>query len=85
MPIEPGTVYRMESFTVDVTRRQIITPQQILNVRPKTFSLLLQFLENPLQVLSKDLLLNNIWDDVTVEEQVLVQSIRELRQRLCLT
>ncbi|PUA28773.1 MAG: hypothetical protein B0W54_10160 [Cellvibrio sp. 79] len=78
--IEPGTVYHMEGFTVDVTRRHIITPQQTLNVRPKTFSLLLQFLENPLQVLAKDLLLNKIWDDVTVEEQVLVQSIRELRQ-----
>ncbi len=78
--IEHNIVYRLEGFTVNVTQRQIITPQQTLNVRPKTFSLLLQFLENPLQVLSKDLLLNKIWDDVTVEEQVLVQSIRELRQ-----
>ncbi|HEY8939863.1 MAG TPA: winged helix-turn-helix domain-containing protein [Cellvibrio sp.] len=80
MTIEHNIVYRMEGFTVNVTRRQIITPQQTHNVRPKTFSLLLQFLENPLQVLSKDLLLNKIWDDVAVEEQVLVQSIRELRQ-----
>lgn len=80
MTIETNIVYRMEGFTVNVTRRQIVTPQQTLNVRPKTFSLLLQFLENPLQVLSKDLLLNKVWDDVTVEEQVLVQSIRELRQ-----
>lgn len=70
----------MDGFTINVTQRQIITAQQTFNVRPKTFSLLLQFLENPLQVLSKDFLLKKIWDDVTVEEQVLVQSIRELRQ-----
>lgn len=80
MTIEHNIVYRMEGFTVNVTHRQIITPQQTHNVRPKTFSLLLQFLENPLQVLSKELLLKQIWDDVAVEEQVLVQSIRELRQ-----
>lgn len=80
MTIEHNIVYRTEGFTVNVTHRQIITPQQTHNVRPKTFSLLLQFLENPLQVLSKDLLLKQIWDDVAVEEQVLVQSIRELRQ-----
>lgn len=80
MTIEHNIVYRLEGFTVNVTQRQIITPQQTLNVRPKTFSLLLQFLENPLQVLAKEFLLDKVWDDVTVEEQVLVQSIRELRQ-----
>ncbi len=86
MITEPNIVYRIDGFTVNVTRRQIITPQQtpnpqkIFNVRPKTFSLLLQFLENPHQVLTKEQLLTQIWDDVKVEEQVLVQSIRELRQ-----
>ena len=86
MTIEPNGVYRIDGFTVDVSRRQILTPQQTLvpqqtlKVRPKTFSLLLQFLENPHQVLAKELLLSQIWDDVKVEEQVLVQSIRELRQ-----
>lgn len=80
MTIEHNIIYRMEGFTVNVIQRQVITPQQTINVRPKTFSLLLLLLENPLQVLPKDLLLNQIWDDVTVEEQVLVQSIRELRQ-----
>lgn len=80
MTIDPNIVYRIRDFSVHVGLRQIITPQQTINVRPKTFSLLLKFLENPLQVLPKDLLLAQIWDDVAVEEQVLVQSIRELRQ-----
>lgn len=78
--IEPNTVYCIDGFTVNITHRQILTPQQTLKVRPKTFSLLLLFLENPHQVLTKELLLTQIWDDVKVEEQVLVQSIRELRQ-----
>jgi DNA-binding winged helix-turn-helix (wHTH) protein/tetratricopeptide (TPR) repeat protein len=78
--IEPNLVYRIKDFSVHVGPRQIVTPQQTINVRPKTFSLLLKFLESPLQMLPKDILLTEIWDDVAVEEQVLVQSIRELRQ-----
>lgn len=78
--IELDLVYRIEDFSVHAGRRQIVTPRQTINVRPKTFSLLLKFLESPLQVLPKDILLTEIWDDVNVEEQVLVQSIRELRQ-----
>jgi transcriptional activator of cad operon len=54
--------------------------EETIQVRPKTFALLLLMLNQPRQVLSKGYLLESIWDDVTVEEQVLVQSIRELRQ-----
>jgi transcriptional activator of cad operon len=49
-------------------------------VRPKTFSLLMVFLKHPFEVLSKQMLLDTIWDDVEVSEQVLFQTIRELRQ-----
>lgn len=49
-------------------------------VRPKTFALLLLLLEHPQEVLSKQYLLNSVWDDVVVDEQVLFQSIREIRQ-----
>ena len=80
MTIKHNIVYRINGFTVNVTQRQVVTAQETINVRPKTFSLLLLFLENPLQVLAKEFLLNQVWDDVRVEEQVLVQSIRELRQ-----
>lgn len=73
-------VYQVGDFNVDVIQRQVVTPSQTISVRPKTFSLLLVFLQNPSQVLQKEFLLNQVWDDVCVEEQVLVQSIRELRQ-----
>jgi len=52
----------------------------ITKVRPKTFSLLMLFLKHPFEVLSKQMLLDTIWDDVEVSEQVLFQTIRELRQ-----
>ena len=38
------------------------------------------FLQNPYEVLSKEALLDAVWDDVQVNEQVLFQTMRELRQ-----
>ena len=73
-------VYCVGDIKVNVLQRQVVTPEQTISVRPKTFSLLLIFLQNPTQVLTKEFLLNQVWDDVCVDEQVLVQSIRELRQ-----
>lgn len=80
MTTAENLVYCVGNFKVDVLLRQVVTPERIINVRPKTFSLLLVFLQHPVQVLAKDFLLNHVWDDVCVDEQVLVQSIRELRQ-----
>ena len=80
MTTAANLVYHVGDFTVNVTQRQVVTPEQTINVRPKTFSILLVFLQNPTLVLQKEFLLNQVWDDVCVEEQVLVQSIRELRQ-----
>jgi transcriptional activator of cad operon len=51
-----------------------------IKIRPKTFSLLMLFLQHPFKVLSKQEILDTIWDDVEVNDQVLFQTIRELRQ-----
>lgn len=51
-----------------------------VRVRPKTFALLLALVDRPREILTKRCLLDTIWDDVAVDEQVLVQSIREIRQ-----
>jgi len=51
-----------------------------ISIRPKTFSLLMLFLRQPFKVISKQEILDTIWDDVEVNEQVIFQTIRELRQ-----
>jgi transcriptional activator of cad operon len=73
-------IYLSQGFVIYPHRQTITRGEETIQVRPKTFALLLLLLEKPREVLSKSYLLNSIWDDVTVEEQVLVQSIRELRQ-----
>ncbi len=73
-------IYLSQGFVIYPHRQTITRGEETIPVRPKTFALLLLMLEKPREVLSKGYLLASIWDDVTVEEQVLVQSIRELRQ-----
>ncbi len=73
-------IYLSQGFVVYPHRQMVMRGEETIQVRPKTFALLLLLLEKPREVLSKAYLLDSIWDDVAVEEQVLVQSIRELRQ-----
>lgn len=73
-------VYISYGFTIYPHRQTIEQEGNIIQVRPKTFALLLSLLEKPREVLSKRYLLDTVWDDVSVDEPVLVQSVRELRQ-----
>lgn len=75
-----NSVYISQGFTIYPHRQIIERGAETIQVRPKTFALLLLLLEQPREVLSKRYLLDTIWDDVMVDEQVLVQSIRELRK-----
>ena len=73
-------IYLSQGFAIYPHRQAVKQGVNTIQVRPKTFALLLLLLEKPREILSKRYLLDTVWDDVTVEEQVLVQSIRELRQ-----
>lgn len=73
-------IYLSQGFSIYPQRQLVMRGEESIQVRPKTFALLMLLLEKPGEILSKSYLLDSIWDDVKVEEQVLVQSIRELRQ-----
>lgn len=75
-----SVIYLSQGFVIYPHRQVIERGTETIQVRPKTFALLLLLLERPREILSKTFLLDSIWDDVKVEEQVLVQSVRELRQ-----
>lgn len=76
----PNTNYSSHGLIIHPHLQSVERDGQLTPVRPKTFALLLHLLKHPQQVISKQELLDAVWDDVKVEEQVLVQSIRELRQ-----
>lgn len=71
--------YHTEGFILDPRRHSLTKDGVEISVRPKTFSLLYLMLQFPGEVLSKQTIMDTIWDDVQVEEQVIVQSVRELR------
>ncbi|MCW8091498.1 winged helix-turn-helix domain-containing protein [Alteromonas sp. ASW11-130] len=52
-------------------------------VRPKTMQLLTLLLENVGDTVSKGHILETVWDDVVVDDQVIFQSIKELRKIFC--
>ena len=73
------TRYESAGFMIDCDLFCITSNGISHSVRAKTFSLLRAFLEQPREILSKEYLLKTIWDDVAVDEQVIFQSVRELR------
>lgn len=75
-----SVTYESQGFVILPQRQIIVQGAEEIQVRPKTFALLLLMLDRPGEILTKSYLLDAIWDDVKVEEQVLVQSIREIRQ-----
>jgi DNA-binding winged helix-turn-helix (wHTH) protein/tetratricopeptide (TPR) repeat protein len=51
-----------------------------LKIRTKTFLLLRLLVESPGQIISKKQILNEVWDDIYTDDQVIFQSIKELRK-----
>lgn len=49
-------------------------------LRAKSNDVLLYLLKHPKRIISKQEILDNIWDDVAAQEHVLFQSIKEIRQ-----
>lgn len=74
-------IYQTLNHQIDEQALTITDGQhQPLNIRPKTCQLLLLLLKNAGQAVSKQTLLEQVWSDAVVTEQVIFQSINEIRQ-----
>tara|TARA_R110001592_G_scaffold52750_3_gene161803 strand:+ start:5536 stop:7029 length:1494 start_codon:yes stop_codon:yes gene_type:complete len=72
--------YQIGTFTLDTQARTLSDRDNCQSIRPKTLALLLYLAQRSGQIITKQELLDNIWDDVTVDDGVVFQSIREIRQ-----
>ena len=61
-------------------KNEIHNQTEVFKVRPKTADLLTVLLEAKGEIVSKQTLLQQVWNDVVVEEYVIFQSIAELRK-----
>jgi formylglycine-generating enzyme required for sulfatase activity len=75
-------VLRFDRFTLDLARGCIRVGGQEISLRPKTFDVLCHLAENAGRLVSKQELFKAVWPNVCVCDDSLVQSIRELRQKL---
>lgn len=71
--------YRTGEFIIHPKQHLIEKGGLQTQVRAKVFLLMMLLIEHRDEVLAKEYLLETIWDDVQVDEQVLFQSIREIR------
>lgn len=71
--------FQIDRFCLDVNNRALMSEDGVQSIRPKTLTFMLYLIEHQAEIVSKEQLLNDIWDDVTVNEGVIFQSVREIR------
>lgn len=78
----PVTGVRLGSFMLDRAKCCVVGPKGPVELRPKAFAVLAHLAANPGRVVRKDELLEAVWPDVTVTEDVLTHCISEVRRSL---
>ena len=75
-------LYAFGEFELDSERCTLSRNGRPLELKPKSFDLLLYLVDHPRRIATKDELLNALWKDVSVTENSLTQCVTQLRQSL---
>ena len=73
-------LYKLGDYEIDVLRRQIRLNGEVVPIQQKPFEVLLALIARAGEVISKDELMREIWQEAFVEESNLTQSIFLLRK-----
>ncbi len=73
---------RFAGFELDAEKGLLSRDGKAIDLRPKSYALLHYLAQNAGRVLSKDELLDAVWNDVSVTEDSLTQCIRDIRLAL---
>jgi pimeloyl-ACP methyl ester carboxylesterase/DNA-binding winged helix-turn-helix (wHTH) protein/class 3 adenylate cyclase len=77
-----GGIYEFDRFRVDANERILFDKERPIQLAPKVFDTLLSLVQNSGRVLSKERMLEEIWEGSFVEENNLAQNISSLRRVL---
>ncbi len=69
-------------FRLDIRREQLLRGGEVVHLRPKTFAVLRYLAENPHRLVTKDELLDAVWNGVIVNEEAAARHVREVRHAL---
>ncbi len=75
-------IYQLDGFAIDTSRLCLIQNGHTQHLRQKPFQVLLYLVEHRQQVVTKEELLDNIWSDVTVTDNVVEHCLAEIRKAL---
>jgi DNA-binding response OmpR family regulator len=81
--VESRTRYSVGNLRMDLDRHEVQINGRIVDLTPKEFQILRQFLESPRRVFSRQEMLNRVWGDgYALEEHALDVHIHSLRQKI---
>lgn len=81
--IEPvSQIYQLENSAVDTSQGCLLRDGKELHLRPQTFQVLVYLLAHRERLVSKDELIEQIWDGAAVTDNALVQCIADIRRVL---
>ena len=73
---------RFDHYVLDLDRGCLLLDGSEIVLRPKTFAVLRNLVENSGRLVSKDELFASVWPNLAITDDVLVQSVGELRRAL---
>lgn len=79
---EPNNTISFAEFTLDTAHRRLLREGKVVALHAKAFDVLTFLLQNSGRVVSKDEILDGVWDGQFVEESNLVVQISNLRKAL---
>lgn len=75
-------IYRFDNVEVDALRGRLKRGNEERHLRQKAFAVLVCLIENRGHVITKDELMNEVWNGTAVVDDVLVQCIKDIRRAL---
>ncbi|TPI11707.1 winged helix-turn-helix domain-containing protein [Mesorhizobium sp. B4-1-1] len=73
-------IYEVNGCRLDIRRGVIERDGRHLRIRPKTFAMLSYLARNPDRVVAKDELIEAIWGKLTVTDDALTQTVKDIRR-----
>jgi Tol biopolymer transport system component/DNA-binding winged helix-turn-helix (wHTH) protein len=75
-------IHLFEDFTLDLTRGFLLRGDELVHLRPQTYEVLKYLIENKGRLISKDKLIEDVWQGRAVTDGSLGKCIEELREAL---
>jgi TolB-like protein len=75
-------LFQFDKFSIDTGRRELRAGTNVVHVEPQVFDLLLHFVRNPDRVISKDELIEHVWNRRAVSDAALNSRINSARRAI---